>query len=366
MVRVDAIAHVDRGLMMSQPRQLVFANSLDYARLTGGFVYNTRLMRELAMRGWEVLPLDLPAGFPRPDAEAKARSAGLLAALSDDALVIADQICFSPLTEVLAREAQRLRFVMIFHHPIAMEEGLPADERARFMAAERAALACCRMVVVSSRTTAATLIAGYGVPEERIILALPGIERLPAAEPPTAVVPRLLSVGAVIPRKGYHDLIEALAGLTNLPWSLGIVGDLERAPDYVARLRESILAVGLNERVVLRGGIAPPELDGEWRSAHVFVAASLHEGYGMAVAEAIARGLPTVTTGAGAVREWLDPAAALIVPERSPEALRDAIRRVLTEPSFTSELRAAALAQAARFPSWSGAAAAVDERLSRL
>lgn len=349
---------------MSLPRRLVFANSLDYARLTGGFVYNTRLMRELRARGWEVLPLDLPAGFPRPDAEAKARSADLLAALPEGALVAADQICFSPLADVLAREGQRLQLVMLFHHPIAMEEGLPPDERARFMAAERAALACCRVIVVSSRTTADTLSADYGVCAERIVVALPGIERFGVADLPRSAVLRLLSVGAVIPRKGYHDLIEALAGLVHLPWSLSIIGDLDRAPNYVTELRAMIRRAGLGDRVRLEGGLPEADLDAAWRGADVFVAASLHEGYGMAVAEAIARGLPVVTTGAGAVRDWLDPAAALIVPERSPEVLRAALLRMLNEPSLRSELRAAALASAAHFPSWDDAAAAVDERLA--
>lgn len=343
---------------MSQPRRLVFANSLDYAPLTGGFVYNTRLMRELSARGWEILPLDLPAGFPRPDVAARTRSTDLLATLPDGVLVIADQICFSPLADQLAREVQRLRLVMIFHHPIAMEEGLPPDERARFITVERAALACCRVVVVSSRTTAAALVADYGVPAARIVVALPGMDRPEVAPPPRGAVPRLLSVGAVIPRKGYHDMIEALGGLTHLPWRLDIVGDLDRAPDYVAGLRER--ARGLGERVVFRGGIPAAELEAEWRSAHVYVAASLHEGYGMAVAEAIARGIPTVTTGADAVREWLDPSAALMVPECSPEALREALARILGDESLRAELRSRALAAAARFPSWSDAAAAVD------
>lgn len=352
---------------MSPPRSLVFANSLDYARLTGGFVYNTRLMQELAARDWEIVPLDLPAGFPRPDEAARARSADLLSALPEGTFVVADQICFSPLAGVLACEAQRLRLVMIFHHPIAMEEGLSATERARFMAAERAALACCRVAIVTSGATADTLVADYGVPAERIVVALPGIDRFDVVEPPPdEAVPRLLSVGAVIPRKGYHDLIDALAGIMRVPWTLDIVGDLNRAPDYVTRLRERVRMLGLGDRVVFRGGIAPSELDAAWRSAHIYVAASLHEGYGMAVAEAIARGLPTVTTGADAVREWLDPAAALIVPERSPEALRVALLRVLTEPSLRSELRAAALARTEHFLSWSDAAAAVNRQLMDL
>jgi len=352
--------------MMSQ-RRLVFASSLDYAPLTGGYVYNTRLMRDLAARGWGVMPLDLPEGFPRPHAAARARSAELLAALPDDALVIADQICLSPLADMLAHEARRLRLVMIFHHPIAMEEGLSTDERTRFMIAEREALASCRLVIASSRTTAQALRTDYGVPAERIVIALPGIECFAATmEPPASEVPRLLSVGAVIPRKGYHDLIDALAGLAHLPWTLSIVGDHERAPDYVAALRAIIRRAGLEGRVLLEGGLPQSHLEARWRSAHVYVAASLHEGYGMAVAEAIARGLPTVTTGADAVRDWLDPSAALIVPERSPAALRAALGRVLAEPALRAELRTAALAQAARFPSWADAAETVDRRLANL
>lgn len=345
---------------------LIFANSLDYARHTGGWVYNTQLMRELAARGWDIAPLDLPAGFPRPDVAARTRSAALLATLPDGALVVADQICFSPLADTLAGEALRLRLAMIFHHPIAMEEGLSPDERVRFMAVERAALASCLLVIASSRTTAETLSAEYDVPPARIVVALPGIEPIVVLAPPPADELRLLSVGAVIPRKGYHVLIEALAELQGAPWTLDIVGDLDRAPDYVAELRVMIRAAGLERRVVLRGGIPPAELEACWQSAHLYVAASLHEGYGMAVAEAIARGLPTVTTGAGAVGAWLDPVAALIVPARSAEALRAALARVLAEPALRSELRASALRVASGFPSWPDTAEAVDRRLAAL
>lgn len=349
---------------MSQPRRLVFASSVDYARHTGGYVYNRRLMGELAARGWDVTPLDLPAGFPRPDGAARAQSAKLLATLPDGTLVVADQICFSPLAGTLAHEAARLRLVMLFHHPIAMEEGLRPDERAHFMAAERAALAACRLVIVSSRMTAQSLAAEYGVPPAQVVVALPGIDRRDAGEPREGDVPRLLSVGAVIPRKGYDVLIEALAGLLHMPWRLDVVGDLDRAPDYAAALRARIRRAGLDARVQLAGGLPQADLEACWGAAQVYVAASMHEGYGMAVAEAIARGLPVVTTGAGAVGDWLDPAAALIVPERSAAALRAALARVLSEAELRARLRSAALAQAARFPSWADTAAAVDSRLA--
>lgn len=352
---------------MSQPRWFVFANSADYAPLTGGFVYNTRLIRELAGRRWDILPLDLPAGFPEPNMAARTISAGLLEALPDDTLVIADQICFSPLANILPRHAARLRLVMIFHHPIARELGLPVRSRALLSFKEKRALGACRLVIASSETTARTLTQDYEVDPDRIVVAPPGIECPPPTEPPPVTdVPSLLSVGAVIERKGYHILIDALAGLRDTPWQLDIVGDLDRAPDYVRRLESRIVATRLTGRVWLRGGLSSVELEICWRSAHAYVAASVHEGFGMAVAEAIARGVPTVTADSDAIGEWLDPNAALIVPNASRGALRSAIGRVLAEPALRSKLREGALAQAARFPSWADAAEVVDRRLAAL
>ena len=348
-------------------RQLVFANSVDYARYTGGWVYNTRVMQELVALGWDVVSLDLPAGFPRPDDQAKVLSARLLAAVPDGAIVVADQICLSPLAEVVAYEADRLQFVMIFHHPIAMESGLPEADRARFADLERRALAGRALVVASSRTTARTLTADYAVAPERIVIAPPGIERFPPTRPPPEVeTPRLLSVGAVIPRKGYQTLVEALAGLRDRPWQLDIVGDLDRAPAFVAGLRNMIEAAGLSGRIDLSGGIARADLDNRWRGAHIFVAASFYEGYGMAIAEAIARGLPTVTTRAGAVGDWLDPDAAIIVPDDTPETLGAALARALADPVLRSQLRIAALERASRFASWADAARLVHGRLADL
>ncbi len=351
---------------MAPRRQLVFANSVDYARHTGGWVYNTRVMRELAALGWDVLPLDLPAGFPRPDNLARSQSARLLAALPDRTLVVADQICLSPLDTIVGREVDRLRFVVLFHHPIAMEGGLSDADRARFAELERRALAACCLVVGTSPSTAGELVADYEVDPDRIVVAPPGIERFDSSALDDPDVPRMLSVGAVIERKGYHLLVEALSELREISWQLDIVGDLDRAPAYVDALRARIDAAGLDGRIVLRGGLDAAELEACWRATHIYVAASFHEGYGMAIAEAIARGLPTVTTRAGAVGDWLDPAAAIIVPDGSPDSLRTGLARVLAEPALRVQLRQAALTQASRFPSWADAARIVDERLIQL
>ena len=351
---------------MQRP-SLVFANSVDYARHTGGWVYNSRVMQGLAALGADIVPLDLPAGFPRPEAAAAAHSGALLAALPDGTIVVADQICLSPLASIVERESQRLRLVMIFHHPIAKEEGLLAAERERFADLERQALAACRLVIATSASTAATLVSDYGVALDRIVVAAPGLDPLPPSTRLTAGdVPRLMSVGAVIERKGYHVLVAALSGLRDRTWHLDIVGDLERAPAYVDALRAQIFAARLDGRVVLRGGVDAAELEAYWRAAHLYVAASFHEGYGMAVAEAISRGMPTVTTRAGAVGDWLDPTAAIIVRDGGTDALSAVIAEVLDDPALREALRSAGLAQASRLPTWDDTARTIAARLAAL
>ncbi len=128
----------------------------------------------------------------------------------------------------------------------------------------------------------------------------------------------LLSVGAVVPRKDHGVLIDALSLLRDEPWRLTIVGNITRAPDHVSALRARIAAAGLQDRVHLAGELDDDALEEVWRGADIYVASSRHEGFGMAIAEAISRGLPVVTTAAGAVSEWLSPSAALIVPTVIP------------------------------------------------
>ena len=345
-------------------RHLVFAISADYERRTGGWIYDTRLMRELRGRGWTISDMILPSGFPRPDTEARRIASAQFETLADGTLVVADQLCLGVMPDVACRHAQRLRLAMIVHHPLSFDGGSSAD-RAALATAEREALAHVALAIVTSQTTADDLRRRFDVSPDRIVLAPPGIDPQPAASPANTV-PSLLSVGALVPRKDHVTLVTALAGLEHLPWQLTIVGNTTRAPAYVAELYASIAELRLDHRIMLTGECDDAELQSIWRAADVYVAASHHEGFGMAIAEAIARGIPVVTTAAGAVQEWLSPQAALIVAPGDACALRDALGAVLAEPARRDALRHGALEARARLPYWDDTAATVDAALGRL
>src|SRR6185437_16167119 len=106
---------------MSGGGDLTFVISADYAQRTGGWIYDHRLLQELAAGGWRIRTATLPAGFPAPSPVARAQSAATFAAIADDSLVLVDQLCLGVLPEVAAAEGDRLRLVMIVHHPLALE-----------------------------------------------------------------------------------------------------------------------------------------------------------------------------------------------------------------------------------------------------
>jgi len=347
-------------------RQAVFVISADYARFTGGWAYDSRLLTELRGRGWTIPDAVAPAGFPTPDAAAIAATARLLSALPDRTLVLSDQLVVNVLPDIMEAEAERLVLVPIVHHPLALEGGLAEDVRAAFAQKERRALAAARLVITTSSATADTLAGDYGVPRARMITARPGFDKRPASGGSRRGPSFLLNIGAVVPRKDHGTLIAALSGLRDRDWRLAIVGNTTRAADHVAALRAQIAASGLGDRVDLVGELDQDALGQLWPDVDLFVSSSIHEGFGMAVGEAIGRGVPVVTTEAGAVTEWLDRRAGIVVGVGDPDTLRSAIARVLDEPKYREQLRQGALQARNALPSWAEAGAIVDQALLQL
>jgi glycosyltransferase involved in cell wall biosynthesis len=346
--------------------ELTFVISADYARRTGGYVFAERLLAGLQERGWRLQRLTLPAGFPDPSPAARARSAALLRALPDRTLVLADQLCLGVLPEVAKAEGRRLRLVMIVHHPLALESPHAAAAARQSAVREREALAHCERVLVTSEATARTLVGEYAVPRRRIIVAVPGVDRAPLAAGRRRGPLLLVCVGAVVPRKDHGALIRALAAARQHPWRLVIVGNVTRAPAHVRALRALIAGLALRPRITLAGELSPPALARHWARADLYVTTSRHEGYGMAVAEAIAHGLPVVATRAGAVGQWLGRGAGVVVRDGYHAELAHTLKRVLASPERRACLRRGAVSRRRTLATWERAIATVSEALASL
>jgi glycosyltransferase involved in cell wall biosynthesis len=345
-------------------KRAVFAVPGDLATPTGGYAYDRRIVDGLRELGWSIDVLDLGDGFPRPAPDVQAAACAQLAAVPCDRPIVIDGLAFGVLPE--AGEALRKSHVLValVHHPLALESGLSADDAGRLRASERAALACTRHIIVTSAATARLLAADYGVSSERLSVVEPGVDRATPQPRTDPGLITLLSVGAVVPRKGYDLLVAALAELRHLPWRLVIAGDCGRSPDAASRLKADIARYNLADRISLRGAVSSDELASLYASSNLFVLPSRFEGYGMAYAEAIAHGLPVIGTTAGAIPETVPATAGVLVPPDDRAALVAALRRLIEEPAERARL--AAGARAVQFPSWCEQAARFAGVLERV
>ena len=340
---------------------IVFAIPGDIDAPTGGYGYDRRLLREWREAGIEARHLALPGSFPFPTDADLATTEQLLAATAPDDVLLVDGLAYGAFPEALAtRFAGRL--VALVHHPLALETGLPPKAADALRQSERLALARARRIVASSPTTQATLEAEFGIPAGEVVVAVPGCDPAPRASGSgSAVSLRLLAVGSLIPRKGYDILIEALTAIADRPWTLTIAGSPDHAPATAAELRDGIARAGLAERIWLAGGVGADRLAQLYDEADLFVMSSLYEGYGMVLTEALARGLPIVTTLSGAGAETVPDAAALKVPPGDAAALAKALARLIDAPAERRQRADAAWAAAGDLPRWSETARIVAD-----
>jgi glycosyltransferase involved in cell wall biosynthesis len=338
-------------------KPLAFAVPGDLDTPTGGYAYDKRIIAELRRLGWDVEVIDLGNEFPRPSDAARKNAHAKLLALPQGMPLVIDGLAFGPMFVTASRLALRRKLVALVHHPLALESGLTPAQAATFQMMERTALAAAGRTVTTSHTTARVLMSHYGVPERRLIVAPPGTDKVAPARGSGGRAPlALLAVGALVPRKAYDVLIAALATLRELPWRLTIAGDRTRDLATARQVEAEIARAGLTERITLAGAVPDEQLDALYDGADLFVLPSRYEGYGMAFAAAIARGLPVIGTDAGAIPEAVPAEAGILVPPDNVPALAAALYRLITDARERGRLAAAARSAAAQLRTWADSA----------
>ena len=181
---------------------------------------------------------------------------------------------------------------------------------------------------------------------------VPGSPRRPEAQAPAAARPRILTVGRLVERKGFADVIRALAWVPDA--ELVIVGGAPDGPDpYADRLRELAARCRVTDRVTLAGAVPAAEMPRWYRSADVLVAAPWYEPFGLTPLEAMACGVPVVAAAVGGLKDTVvDGVTGDLVPRRDPRLLGATLRRLLGDEMRRFSYAAAATDRAGHSYSW--------------
>ena len=348
---------------MAETLHFLVPGSLD--QLTGGYLYDRHIVDGLRARGRDVQVYELPGRFPLVDQTALAAATQTIAALPDQAQVLVDGLALPACVDALQAQARRLRFIVLIHHPLAAETGLPPAAQETLRQVEHTALRLARRVIVTSPFTAKALGA-YHVAAERIGVVVPGTEPATLSQGSGGDALTLLCVATVIPRKGHTVLVEALAALQDLDWHLVCIGSLHRHPATAQSVHDLLVRRQLEARITLCGEQPQDAVEAAYQRADVFVLPSHYEGYGMVLSEALAHGLPIISTTAGAIPDTVPSTAGLLVPAGDVAALALALRQIISQSRLRAELTSGARRVRDHLPQWSQAVAGFAAELDRV
>ena len=240
-------------------------------------------------------------------------------------------------------EGRLPRAVATFHDLFVLTGEYSTPEfRARFAAQARDAAARASCLIAVSEFTRSQVIGLLGVEPARVRVVRHGIRRL--APRPVAREKVILHVGAIQKRKNLERLVDAFESV-DPAWKLVLAGSSGFGADRIlTRIQQS----SARPRIQVTGYVSPEELAGWYSRASLFAFPSLDEGFGMPVLEAMAAGIPVITSNRSALREVAGEAALLVDPEHT-EALAEAVRDLTQSETRRQELTQRGLAHAQQF-----------------
>jgi glycosyltransferase involved in cell wall biosynthesis len=253
----------------------------------------------------------------------------------------------------LNQRLPRMRFrqtVATFHDLFMISGEYSTPEfRTRFTEQARDAAERADAIITVSEFTRQQVISLLGVEPPRVHVVHHGTRRLtfPALDRQNVI----LNVGAIQTRKNIARLVEAFEAV-DPSWCLVLAGSAGfGSAEILARIESS----PARERITVTGYVSPEELAAWYAKASIFAFPSLDEGFGMPVLEAMAAGVPVVTSNRSALPEVAGDAAILINPESTDELI-ESLRR-LTQGEELRKSLARLGAERARLFTWEKAVA---------
>jgi glycosyltransferase involved in cell wall biosynthesis len=243
--------------------------------------------------------------------------------------------------------ARHRRAVSTFHDLFVISGDYSTPEfRERFTAQARAAAERSDLIIAVSAFTARQVEQLLHVESSRIRVIHHGVRPGALTAQPKPSEPMILSVGAIQRRKNTVRLVEAFEQLDS-GWKLVLAGS--SGFDSHAALQR-IESSPRKQDIQVLGYVPDSQLEELYRRAAIFAFPSLDEGFGMPVLDAMARGVPVLTSNVSAMPEVAGGAALLIDPADAG-SIAEGLRRLAVDTALREQLTRAGLARAQDF-SW--------------
>jgi glycosyltransferase involved in cell wall biosynthesis len=345
--------------------RLLFVVHGSIQQISGGYLYDRKVVEFLKQRGVVVEVLELPACAyllcPLHSICSPLRRLFRGTSSGDYDCIIIDELTHPSVFLPLSRRRRGGPPVVVLLHHLKIQERIGFLSRIIALRMERSLLRHCDRIIVNSITTRDT-VGELIHSKEGIYVCPPGSDTPglnPEAAEPGSAEPapvsgqapvRLLITGNIIPRKGHDLLIRMLSDLPDLSWELRVVGAAVD-PGYKRRVDRLVRRFGLGDRIFYTGVLSGADLNREYREADVFVFPSRYEGFGISLAEAIRAGLPFIAFSSGAIPE-VSGGRGLLVAEGDLESFQKHLKRLISDSGFREQNAGISRSLAADLPTW--------------
>ena len=280
--------------------------------LSGGYLYDRKLVEHLQAQGDTVEIISLPwEGYSRHLLHNFWFALGEQLRQAEFDILLQDELNHPSLFWLNRKIRSQIHYpiISIVHH-LRSCETRPGWQNWLYRQVEQRYLASVDGFIFNSQTTRQVVQALVGISQPNVV-ALPAGDRFPLKLTPQQIEARarqlgplrLLFVGNLIPRKGLHTLLEAVATLPQTDWQLDVVGDMAVDPRYTQQIQQTITRHNLTHNVTLHSSLNDEALGQQLAHSHLLVVPSRYEGFGIVYLEGMGFGLPAIGGRGGAAHE---------------------------------------------------------------
>jgi len=294
-------------------------------RLTGGNIYDFNLIKELRSKHIPIKKIFVNI----KNRQSNLKIFSQLSNLPVGSTLCIDGLLAPHLKNNISVFCEKYKIILLIHHPTTQENSTHPLMNLKDYFLERK-IFNKKLKIITVSNYIKKELRKYLNKFKEIYVAEPGIEEVFFSDYIKKDTNNILSIGNVIPRKGYHILIEALSKVPG-DWHLHIIGDYTINEKYYKELTSKVKKFDLNKKIKFLGVVSREIMIEHMRNSKVFVLPTLFEGYGMSLLEAAIMGMKIITTDLPVLRESLKGKNVQFINHFRPDNFSMAIVKSLNE-----------------------------------